>query len=166
LHARPFVYQPKLRLGLFDQYEEDITDSRPVNFLPSGDYYRLFGFLSCRRHLFGAENARIYLLGTDAYGRGQLSRLLFGGQVSLVAGLLGAGITLLIGMCIGAVAGYLGGWRDGLLMRLSELFMALPWLYLLFAIRAFLPLAVSPLKAFFSIFAGFGTVRSSWPARL
>ena len=166
LHARPFVYQPKLRVGSFDQYEEDITDPRPVKFLPSGDYYRLLGLLSCRRHLFGAKNARIYLLGTDAYGRDQLSRLLFGGQVSLVAGLLGAGITLLIGMCIGAVAGYFGGWRDGLLMRLSELFMALPWLYLLFAIRAFLPLAVSPLKAFFLIIAVIGTVGWARPARL
>ena len=166
LHARPFVYPPKLRVGSFDQYEEDITDPRPVKFLPSGDYYRLFGFLSCRRHLFGAENARIYLLGTDAYGRDQLSRLLFGGQVSLVAGLLGAGITLFIGLCIGAVAGYFGGWRDTLLMRLAELFMALPWLYLLFAIRAFLPLAVSPLKAFFLIIVVIGTVGWARPARL
>src|SRR5205823_10713813 len=100
--------------------------------LPSGGYYRLFGFLSCRRHFFGAENARIYLLGTDAYGRDQLSRLLFGGQVSLFAGLLGAGITLLIGLGIGAVAGYYGGWRDDLLMRVAELFLALPWLSPLF----------------------------------
>src|SRR2546428_5484398 len=58
--------------------------------------YQLLGFLPCRRHLFGAEDARIYLLGTDAYGRDQFSRLLFGGQVSLFAGLLGAGLTLLI----------------------------------------------------------------------
>jgi peptide/nickel transport system permease protein len=166
LHARPFVYPVKLREGLFDQYEEDTTNPRPLKFFLSGDRYRLLGFLPSRTHLFGAENARIYLLGTDGYGRDQLSRLLFGGQVSLVAGLLGAGITLLIGLCIGAVAGYFGGWRDGLLMRLSELFMALPWLYLLFAIRAFLPLGVSPLKAFFLIVAVIGTVGWARPARL
>ena len=166
LHARPFVYPLKLREGSFEQYEQDTKEPQPVKFLVSGDRYRLLGFLRCRRHLFGAENARIYLLGTDAYGRDQLSRLLFGGQVSLVAGLLGAGITLLIGLCIGAVAGYFGGWRDSLLMRVSELFMALPWLYLLFAIRAFLPLAVSPLKAFFLIIAVIGTVGWARPARL
>jgi peptide/nickel transport system permease protein len=166
LHARPFVYPVKLREGSFDQYSEDIADPRLIKFFPSGDRYRLFGFLPSRTHLFGAENARVYLLGTDGYGRDQLSRLLFGGQVSLVAGLLGAGITLLIGVCIGAVAGYFGGWRDSLLMRLSELFMALPWLYLLFAIRAFLPLAVSPLKAFFLIVAVIGTVGWARPARL
>jgi len=51
-------------------------------------------------------------------------------------------------------------------MRLAELFMALPWLYLLFAIRAFLPLTVSPLKAFFLIIVVIGTVGWARPARL
>jgi peptide/nickel transport system permease protein len=166
LHARPFVYSVNLREGSFNQYEEDTTQPHPLKLFPQGAHYRLLEILPCRRHLFGAEDARIYLLGTDAYGRDQLSRLLFGGQVSLVAGLLGAGITLLTGLAIGAVAGYFGGWRDTLLMRLAELFMALPWLYLLFAIRAFLPLAVSPLKAFFLIIAVIGTVGWARPARL
>jgi peptide/nickel transport system permease protein len=165
-HARPFVYSLKLREGSFDQYEEDATELHPLKFFLRGSHYRLLGFLPGRRHFFGSENARIYLLGTDAYGRDQLSRLLFGGQVSLLAGLLGAGITLLIGLCIGAVAGYYSGWADSLLMRLAELFLALPWLYLLFAIRAFLPLAVSPLKAFFLIIAVIGMVGWARPARL
>jgi peptide/nickel transport system permease protein len=166
LHARPFAYSLKLREGSFDQYEEDATELHPLKFFLRGSQYRLLGILPGRWHFFGAENARIYLLGTDAYGRDQLSRLLFGGQVSLLAGLLGAGITLLIGLCVGAIAGYYGGWTDNLLMRLAELFLALPWLYLLFAIRAFLPLAVSPLKAFFLIIAVIGMVGWARPARL
>ena len=166
LHVRPFVYSARLHEGSFDQYEEDTTEAHPVKFFQSGARYRLLGFLPCRMHFFGAENARIYLLGTDAYGRDQFSRLLFGGQVSLFAGLLGAGITLLIGLSIGAVAGYYGGWRDNVLMRVAELFLALPWLYLLFALRAFLPLAVSPLKAFFLIIAVIGVVGWARPARL
>jgi peptide/nickel transport system permease protein len=166
LHARPFVYSQRLRDGSFDQYEEDTAEPHPLKFFLSGARYRLLGFLPCRIHFFGAENARIYLLGTDAYGRDQFSRLLFGGQVSLLAGLLGAGITLLIGLCIGAVAGYYGGWRDSVLMRLAELFLALPWLYLLFALRAFLPLAVGPLEAFFLIIAVIGAVGWARPARL
>jgi peptide/nickel transport system permease protein len=166
LHARPFVYSLKLREGSFDQYEEDTTEPHPLKFFLRGSHYRLLGFLPGQRHFFGAENTGIYLLGTDAYGRDQLSRLLFGGQVSLLAGLLGAGITLLIGLCIGAAAGYYGRWTDSLLMRLAELFLALPWLYLLFAIRAFLPLAVSPLMAFFLIIAVIGMVGWARPARL
>lgn len=165
-HTRPFVYSVKLRDGSFDQYEEDTAQPNPLKFFVMGARYRLLGILPCRLHLFGAENTRIYLLGSDAYGRDQFSRLLFGGQVSLLAGLVGAGLTLLIGSCIGAVAGYYGGWRDDLLMRGAELFLALPWLYLLFALRAFLPLAVSPLEAFFLIIAVIGAVGWARPARL
>jgi peptide/nickel transport system permease protein len=166
LHLRPFVYPFQLRPGTFDQYVEDTQQPRPLKFFVQGDRYRLLGFFPARLHLFGAGNDRIYLLGTDAFGRDQLSRLLFGGQVSLLAGLLGASFTLLIGWCIGAVAGYYGGWRDDVLMRLAELFLALPWLYLLFAIRAFLPLTVNPLQAFFLIVAVISAVGWARPARL
>jgi peptide/nickel transport system permease protein len=116
--------------------------------------------------LLGAENGRLYLLGSDSFGRDQLSRFLYGGRVSLLAGLSGAGLTLLLGLFVGAVAGYYGGWKDDLLMRLAELFLALPWLYLLFALRAFLPLRVSPLQAFFLIIVVIGAVGWARPARL
>jgi len=165
-HLRPFAYSLRLREGSFDQYEEDTAQPKPIHFFLSGARYWLLGFLPCHTHFFGAENARIYLLGTDAYGRDQLSRLLFGGQVSLLAGLLGAGITLFIGLCLGAVAGYYGGWKDAVLMRLAELFLALPWLYLLLSLRAFLPLAVGPLEAFFLIIFVIGLVGWARPARL
>jgi peptide/nickel transport system permease protein len=166
LHVRPFTYSLRLREGSFDQYEEDTTELHPVKFFLRGARYWILGFLPCRTHFFGAENTRIYLLGTDAYGRDQFSRFLFGGQVSLLAGILGAGITLFLGLCVGAVAGYYGGWRDSVLMRFAELFLALPWLYLLFALRAFLPLAVGPLEAFFLIIAVIGAVGWARPARL
>lgn len=166
LHVRPFVYALQLREGTFDQYEENTVRPLPLRFLVQGASYRLFGLVPMRLHFFGVGGERIYLLGSDSYGRDQLSRFLYGGQVSLFAGLLGAGITLLLGLCVGALAGYCGGWRDDLLMRLAELFLALPWLYLLFAIRAFLPLAVSPLQAFFLIIAVLGTVGWARPARL
>jgi peptide/nickel transport system permease protein len=165
-HARPFAYSLRLREGSFDQYEEDTAHPLPLKFFVQGARYRLLGLVPMGLHLFGAANERIYLLGSDSYGRDQLSRFLYGGQVSLFAGLLGAGITLLLGLCIGALAGFYGGWRDDLLMRLAELFLALPWLYLLFALRAFLPLAVSPLQAFFLIIAVLGAVGWARPARL
>jgi peptide/nickel transport system permease protein len=166
LHLRPFVHEFQLLPGTFDQYVEDATQPRPLKFFVTGDRYRLLGLFPARLHLFGSEKKRIYLLGTDAFGRDQLSRLLFGGQISLLAGLLGAGFTLLIGSCIGSVAGYFGAWRDDVLMRLAELFLALPWLYLLFAIRAFLPLTVNPLQAFFLIVAVIAAVGWARPARL
>jgi len=165
-HERPFVYSLQLGEGSYDKYEENTARPLALGFFVQGARYRLLGFVPARLHLFGAESERICLLGSDSYGRDQLSRFLYGGQVSLFAGLLGAGITLLLGLCVGAMAGYYGGWRDDLLMRLAELFLALPWLYLLFALRAFLPLTVSPLQAFFLIIAVLGAVGWARPARL
>lgn len=165
-HLRPFVYSLKLREGSFDQYEEDIARPIPLAFFVSGARYLFLGIIPSRLHLFGAKRGRVYLLGSDEYGRDQLSRFLYGGRVSLFAGLLGAGITLALGLLVGALAGYYGGWRDEILMRLAELFLALPWLYLLFALRAFLPLTVSPLQAFFLIIAVVGAVGWARPARL
>ena len=165
-HFRPFFYAVQLRAGSFDQFEERADQVLPLQFLVSGARYRLLGLVPSRLHFFGASGSRIYLLGSDAYGRDQLSRILLGGQISLLAGLLGAGLTLFLGVLIGAAAGFYGGWRDGLLMRVAELFVALPWLYLLLALRAFLPLSVSPLRAFFLIIVVVGAVGWARPARL
>jgi peptide/nickel transport system permease protein len=166
IHLRPFFYPLRAREGWFDQYEENTERQIPMKWLAVGAGYRLLGLVPCRLHLFGADGARIYLLGSDGYGRDQLSRILYGGQVSLLAGWLGAGITLLFGLAIGAVAGYYGGWKDEVLMRLAELLVALPWLYMLFALRAFLPLAVSPLEAFILIVVVIAAVGWARPARL
>ena len=165
-HFRPFFYAYLPREDSFEALREDTGKLEPIHFFVKGARYRLLGLLPCRVHLFGAASGRMYLLGSDGFGRDQLSRVLYGGQLSLLAGLLGSSLTLLLGASIGTVAGFLGGWRDGLLMRLAELFMALPWLYLLFALRAFLPLTVQPLEAFLLIVAALGGVGWARPARL
>jgi len=166
IHFRPFFYAQELRAGSFDEYGEDRARAIPVQFFVSGAPYRVFGVLPLRFHLFGGGAAPLYLLGSDGYGRDLFSRVLFGGQVSLLAGLIGAGLTLSIGLCIGAAAGFWGGWKDEILMRVSELFLALPWIYLLFAMRAFLPLTVPPLKAFLLVVAVIGAVGWARPARM
>jgi peptide/nickel transport system permease protein len=163
---RPFFYLPRIREGFFDRYVEDTARAIPLKFFVDGSRYKLLGLVPCRLHLFGVDDGRIYLFGSDGYGRDQLARILYGGQVSLLAGWLGAGITLFLGLGIGAMAGYYGGWRDEILMRFAELFLALPWLYLLFGLRAFLPLAVSPLESFLLIVVVSGTLGWARPARL
>ncbi len=164
-HLRPFFYALVLRAGSFDEYEENRANAIPVKFFAVGAPYRVLGVLSLRTHLFGGD-APLYLLGSDGYGRDLFSRVLFGGQTSLLAGLIGAGLTLSIGLCIGATAGFWGGWKDETLMRLAELFLALPWIYLLFAMRAFLPLTVPPLKAFLLVVIVIGAVGWARPARM
>lgn len=161
-HWRPFFYDQSSQ----SNGEPDAAHPVSMTFLVKESPYRLLGVIPCSWHLFGAAGGRIYLLGTDAYGRDQLSRILYGGQVSLLAGLLGAGITLFLGFIVGSVAGYYGGWRDELLMRFAEFFLCLPWLYLLLGLRAFLPLDVNPLTAFQLIVIVIAMVGWARPARL
>ena len=83
-----------------------------------------------------------------------------------MAGLLAAGLSLGLGLLLGAVAGFYGGWLDEILMRGAELFLALPWLYLLFAVRAFLPLHITPAQAFLLLITVIGLIGWARPARL
>src|SRR5207302_4259927 len=105
-------------------------------------------------------------MGSDQFGRDQFSRLLYGGQVSLFAGLLATVLSLATGAGLGSIAGFFGRWPDAIIMRTTELFLALPWLYLLLALRAFLPLQVSPTQAFLLIIIVIGMVGWARPARL
>jgi peptide/nickel transport system permease protein len=165
-HPRPFVYAQRLRAGSFDQYEDDCATSIPLKFFVSGASYRLLGVIAAKGHLFGADGGTANLLGTDGYGRDLFSRILYGGQISLLAGVLAASVSLLAGSIVGSVSGYFGGWTDSIAMRLAELCLALPWLYLLFGVRAFLPLLVSPVKAFLIVVITIGVLGWARPARL
>ncbi len=166
LHLRPFAYAQRLREGSFDQYQDDHATPIPLKFFVSGASYRVFGIIPAKTHLFGADEETVNLLGTDGYGRDLLSRILYGGQISLLAGLLAASVSLLVGTIVGSASGYLGGWTDSIAMRLAELCLALPWLYLLFGVRAFLPLLVSPVKAFLIVVMTIGVLGWARPARL
>jgi peptide/nickel transport system permease protein len=78
-----------------------------------------------------------HILGTDApYGRDTLSRLLYGGRADLAIGILGTGVTIIVGTIIGLIAGYFGRWVDALLMRIADVFFAFPFLVLVLAIVA------------------------------
>jgi peptide/nickel transport system permease protein len=102
--------------------------------------------------LFGTiGEGRINLLGTDEQGRDQFSRLLFGGRISLFIGLVGILISFPLGMLIGGIAGYFGGLIDSILMRLVEVLMTIPTIYLLVALAAVLPPSLSSSQRFLLI---------------
>jgi peptide/nickel transport system permease protein len=167
VHAWPFIYALRELSGEPGRFEEDTTQPLPLRLFVLGSRWRLGGLVPTRRHLFGVdEPGRILLLGTDAYGRDQLSRLLHGGRLSLGAGLLATALSLALGLALGLVAGFKGGLVDSALMRLVELLLALPWLYLLLAARAFLPLNVPPGQAFLLLVLILAAVDWARPARL
>ena len=166
LHWRPFIYELLPESSGFGYREERIR-RYPVRFLVRGEPYEILGLVSTDLHLFGVEEpARLFLCGTDGFGRDQWSRLLYGGRISLFAGFLAAALSLGIGLALGSLAGFYGRWIDAGIMRGSELFMALPWLYLLLGARAFLPLSIGPAQAFLLLVVLIGAIGWARPARL
>lgn len=165
-HWRPFVYRI-VEGESFSTYKEDTSTIYPLRLFVAGEPYRLMGLVPLKTRLFSVEgDGHIFLMGTDGLGRDQFSRLLYGGQISLFAGLLATALTLVWGTIFGTLAGFYGKWVDEGFMRLAELFLALPWFYLLFAVRAFLPLHLAPSATFLLLVAVIGVVGWARPARL
>jgi ABC-type dipeptide/oligopeptide/nickel transport system permease subunit len=97
------------------------------------------------RESISAPPSRQFPLGTDDLGRDRFSRLLYGTRISLLLAPCAALVTILIGGAVGITAGFAGGWWEGLAMRVTDLFLSLPWLFLFIIVRALLPLNTSPL---------------------
>ncbi len=103
-------------------------------------------------HLFGtAGPGKLNLLGTDEQARDQFSRLVYGGRISLSIGLFGIIISYPLGMLVGGISGYFGGITDAILMRLVEVLMTIPGIYLLVALAGVLPPSLTSSQRFLLI---------------
>ncbi|MBR4011993.1 MAG: ABC transporter permease [Spirochaetaceae bacterium] len=81
---------------------------------------------------------RRYILGTDALGRDMLSRTIYGGRISIAIGILGTVTALLLGVVMGAIAGYAGGWVDNIIMRFVDIMYGLPYMLMVIIMMAIL----------------------------
>jgi peptide/nickel transport system permease protein len=108
-----------------------------------------------------AAGAPLLLLGADAYGRDNFARLLYGGRATLAVALVATLAAAWLGMLIGGMSGIAGGPLDAVLSRLSEFVLVLPTIYVALALRAVMPLALSPAQVF-ALLVGIFTLLG-WP---
>lgn len=131
------------------RYTEDLATRYPIKLFVKGDSYPLLGLVETNIHLLGVDDgARIALLGNDMNGRDIFSRLLYGGQISLTIGFLSLLVAFPLGLLYGGLSGYTGGWVDTVMMRLSEVLMSIPSLYLLITLAAIIPASVGSTQRF------------------
>ena len=151
----PFVYPLDFNLDLDTlqrEYTPDTSRPLPLRFFCQGDPYEFWGLVSGDRHLVcPPEGGSLFLLGTDRLGRDMLSRILGGARISLTVGLVGVTLSFILGITIGGLAGYFGGWIDSVVQRVTEILRSLPELPLWLALSAALPVTWSPLLIYFGI---------------
>jgi peptide/nickel transport system permease protein len=122
-----------------------------LGFFTEGLPYRFLNLFQANRHFLGSPTGGFFLLGTDQQGRDALSRLLHGSRISLSVGLVGVLISFTLGLLVGGISGYFGGRVDEVLMRLCEILLSFPDLYLLFALRATFPTGLNSIQVYLLI---------------
>lgn len=151
----PFTYgytQKLNRATLRREYTADPAKVQRLRFLCQGDKYRFWGGAEGRLHFVcPAEGGTFFLLGTDRLGRDVLSRIIHGARLSLTVGLLGITVSFVLGIILGGISGYYGGWVDTVVQRLIEIVRSFPTIPLWLSLSAVLPVTWDPLWVFFGI---------------
>lgn len=153
---RPFIYgytSSRDPLTLEKTYVVDETVKHDVRFFMPGAPYTVLGLVELDLHLFGIQDseAMILLLGADDLGRDVLSRIIFGAQISLSIGLVGVTLSLFLGIIIGGISGYYGGWIDTVIQRVIEFLKSLPAIPLWLTLSAAVPPNWSVIQTYFAI---------------
>jgi peptide/nickel transport system permease protein len=155
-HFRPYVHGFKVEVdpvALRRSFAIDETKKHYLRFFGEGDPYRFWGLFETNIRFLTTEKPRdpFFLLGADRMGRDLASRLIHGTRISLSVGLVGVVLSLVLGIIIGGLSGYLGGPFDAAVQRVIEFLRSLPTLPMWMALVAALPRDWSPLQTYFAI---------------
>lgn len=151
----PFVYGFDYTLDmdtLKRVYTPNPAKIERLRFFCLGDSYHFWGVIPGSFHLVcPAENGTFFWLGTDRLGRDMLSRTIYGARISLTIGVVGVAISFVLGIVLGGLAGYYGGFIDAVITRMIEIIRSFPKLPLFMALSAALPIWLSPVWVYFGI---------------
>jgi peptide/nickel transport system permease protein len=137
-------------------YQTDPGEKIPIRFFAEGFGYRFLGLIPMTRHVIGVDGGRdaartIFLLGTDVQGRDLWSRLVYGTRISLTIGLIGVSVSLVLGVVLGGLSGFYGGFADTLIQRVIEILRSIPTIPLWMGLAAALPRDWTILQVYFAI---------------
>jgi peptide/nickel transport system permease protein len=153
-HIRPFVYPMIQSIDmetLRTTYVPDTDNMQFIQFFHRGDPYEMWGLFDGRLRLFGIEEEKFFLFGSDKRGRDVFSRIIFGSRVSLTIGLVGIAISFVLGIVVGGISGYYGGTVDLVIQRIIEFIRSVPTFPLWMALSAALPPDWPIVKVYFAI---------------
>ncbi len=152
---RPYVHPFRMQtdpVTLRRRYRADRGRRVPIRFFVRGHEWHFLGLFKTRAHLFGvSEGETCFLLGTGHLGQDLLSRMLYGGRISLLIGLTGVFLSFFLGISLGGISGFYGGRIDMAIQRLAEILQTVPKIPIWLALAAAIPKHWTSLQVYFGM---------------
>jgi peptide/nickel transport system permease protein len=151
----PFVYASHTKVDKTDFTYTTVVDTTkryPVTLFAKSKPYELLGLIPADHKLIGVDGPQpLYLAGADRLGRDALSRAIYGSQISLLVGFGAVIVSFVLGIIIGGISGFFGGWIDAIFQRIIDLIISIPLIPLWMALSAAVPQSWTGIQTYFAI---------------